>query len=203
MQLTVPAGNVYIADAGNNTVRKITSSAGVITTIAGKGPGSLGYSGDGGLASAAKFYAPYDVAVDQSRNVYIADSQNHSIRKIAATTGIISTIAGTGPANAGFTGDGGPATSAKLNSPQGVTVDAFENVFIVTQVIMQSEGLLRPQESLPQLPGPELTVIRVMVGQPHYQHFMLPARLPLLSRAMYTLPTRVTMLFVRSMQRLE
>ena len=125
------SGNVYIADGGNNIVRKVTSSTGVITTIAGKAPGSLGYSGDGGLASSAEFYTPYDVAVDQSGNVYIVDSQNHAVRKITVATGIITTIAGSGPTHSGYNGDGGPATSATLNSPQGVAVDASGNVFIV------------------------------------------------------------------------
>jgi len=124
-------GNVYIADAGNNVIRKVTVSTGIIDAIAGQATSSLGYSGDGGLATKAQLYTPYDVAVDQSGNVYIADSQNHVIRKITSTTGIISTLAGSGPSNAGYSGDGGPAISAKLNTPQGVTVDASGNVLIV------------------------------------------------------------------------
>lgn len=124
------AGNVYVADAGNNIIRKITMSTGIITTVAGKAPGLQGYSGDGGQATAAELYTPYDVAVDASGNLFIADSQNHVIRKITSA-GVISTVAGSGPANAGYSGDGGPATTAKLNSPQGVAVDAAGNVFIV------------------------------------------------------------------------
>jgi trimeric autotransporter adhesin len=123
------SGNVYIADSGNNVVRKISSSTGIISTIAGK-VNSLGYTGDGGPATNAELFNPYDVAVDPIGNVYIADSQNHTVRKISATTGIITTIAGTGPINSGYAGDGGPAISAKLNAPQGVAIDAAGDVYI-------------------------------------------------------------------------
>jgi len=125
------SGNVFIADAGNNVVRKITASTGVITRIAGKANGSPGHSGDGGLAIDAELNNPYDVAVDQAGNVYIADSQNQTIRKITVATGIITTIAGKWPTTSGYTGDGGPATSATFHAPQGVTVDGSGNVYVV------------------------------------------------------------------------
>lgn len=122
------AGNIYITDNGNNIVRKITKSTGIISTIAGK-PGILGYSGDGGLATAAELANPYDVAVDKDNNVYIIDSQNFVVRKIDAATNKITTIAGSG--QQGYSGDDGPAIGAKLNSPQGIAVDDTGNIYIV------------------------------------------------------------------------
>jgi len=124
------AGNVYISDTGNNIVRKVTASTGIITTIAGN-PNSYGYKGDGGLATAAHLYGPYDVAVDKDNNIYVVDSQNAVLRKIAAGTGIITTVAGSGPDHTGFAGDNGPAIEAHLHTPQGVTVDDAGNLYIV------------------------------------------------------------------------
>ena len=117
-------GNVYIADWLNNRIRKVDTS-GIITTIAGNGIG--GYGGDGGPADSAKLYQPYGVAVDDTGNVYISDNYNLRIRKVN-TSGIISTIAGTGVL--GHSGDGGPATAAKLNSPIGIAVDHSGNIFV-------------------------------------------------------------------------
>jgi hypothetical protein len=123
-----PAGNIYFADPGKHVVRKIAPN-GIITTIAGTG-GTSGYSGNGGAATAALLYSPYDVCLDASGNLYVADKGNHAIRKIA-TNGIITTIAGIGGfLNYGFTGDGGAATSAKLNNPQSVSIDATGNLYI-------------------------------------------------------------------------
>jgi PKD repeat protein len=122
--VTVDAqGIVYVADTSNNRVRKITG--GIITTIAGTG--TAGFAGDGGQATSAQLNVPGGVAVDAQGNVYIADEDNHRVRKVSG--GIITTIAGTGVA--GYSGDGGQATSALLNFPHGVTVDAQGNVFIV------------------------------------------------------------------------
>ena len=124
------SGNVYIADNGNDRIRKVDIASGIISTIAGTG--IPGFSGDNGPATAAKLNGPSDVAVDAAGNVYIADRQNNRIRKITAGTGIISTFAGSGPANSssGFSGDNGPADSAKLAQPNSVTVDGFGNVYI-------------------------------------------------------------------------
>jgi len=119
-------GNIYIADTGNNVIRKVTLATGLISTLAGSG--TLGYSGDGGPAIAAKLYSPTGVAVDAAGDVYVADHGNHVIRKITLATGIIRTLAGTGVE--GYGGDGGPATAAQLSSPQGVAVDASGNVFV-------------------------------------------------------------------------
>ncbi len=118
------AGNVYIADSGNARVRKV-DSGGNISTVAGNG--TAGYGGDGGAAGTAQFNTPTAVAVDAAGNVYIADFNNNRIRKVSSG-GTITTIAGNG--YAGYRGDGGPATSAQLNGPQGVAVDSAGNIYI-------------------------------------------------------------------------
>ena len=120
------SGNVYIGDYLNNRVRKVTVSTGIITTIAGNGTG--GYNGDGIAATNAQLSAPMQVAADASGNVYIADFNNIRIRKVMAGTGIISTIAGSG--GYGYTGDGGQATAATMESPVGVALDGSGNVYI-------------------------------------------------------------------------
>ena len=117
-------GDLFIADSGNNVIREVTPN-GIIHTVAGTG--SSGYSGDGGLATAAKLYGPSSVAVDANGDLFIADGGNNVIREVTPN-GIIHTVAGTG--SSGYTGDGGPATAAKLSSPFGVTVDATGDLFI-------------------------------------------------------------------------
>lgn len=119
------AGNLFIADANNFVVRKVSAS-GIITTVAGNG--TYGYSGDGGPATSASFgYLNGDVTVDSSGNLYIADPHNNRIRMVD-TSGTIATVAGNG--TAGYEGDGGPATSSSLYSPHGVAVDTTGNLFI-------------------------------------------------------------------------
>jgi uncharacterized protein YjiK len=118
------AGNLYIADAGNSRVRKVSTS-GTITTVAGSG--TYGFSGDGGPATNAALSSPQGVALDAAGNLYIADAHNSRVRKVS-TSGTITTVAGNG--TFGFSGDGGPATDAGLNSPVGVTVDAAGNLYI-------------------------------------------------------------------------
>ena len=116
------AGNLYIADEHNNRIREVTG--GTITTIAGNG--SEGFSGDGGPATSASLAFPCGVAVDSAGNLYIADFENSRIRKVSG--GAITTIAGNG--TQGFSGDGGPATSASLAFPAGVAVDSAGNLYI-------------------------------------------------------------------------
>ncbi len=118
--------NVYIADTGNNAVRMANSWT--ISTIAGDGTGTTGYSGDGGLATLAKLNVPRGVAVDAAWNVYIADEGNNAIRKVDAN-GIITTFAGDGTGNAGYSGDNGAATSAKLNGPRDLALDVVGNLY--------------------------------------------------------------------------
>ena len=130
-RLTLPTGvavdstgNLYIADTGNHSIRKVDST-GTITTIAGMG--ELGFGGDGGPAMMAHLFTPFDVAVDSTGNLYIADNSNHRIRKVDST-GTITTIAGTG--GVGFGGDGGPATQGHFYSLFGVAVDGAGNLYI-------------------------------------------------------------------------
>lgn len=118
-------GNLLIADTDNHRIRKVATD-GKITTIAGTGV--LGAGGDGGLATNAQLNAPIGLALDAEGNLFIADSDNHKIRRIVASSGIITTIAGTG--TRGNTGDGGDATAARIGFPEGVWVDAQNNVFI-------------------------------------------------------------------------
>ena len=117
-------GNVYIAEVGNHRIRRVGTD-GIITTIAGTG--TRGFSGDGGPAAQARLDYPGGVAVDAKGAVYIADTDNHRIRRVG-TDGIITTIAGTG--TRGFSGDEGPAVQARLDSPFGAAVDAQGNVYI-------------------------------------------------------------------------
>jgi sugar lactone lactonase YvrE len=121
------AGNVYIADQFNNVIRKVAAAAGIITTIAGNNA-LIGFSGDGGPATNAALWHPADVGVDHSGNVYFVDQDNSVVRKVNTATGIITTAAGID--TAGYSGDGGPATKAKLNFPQGIAVDSAGNVYI-------------------------------------------------------------------------
>jgi sugar lactone lactonase YvrE len=121
------SGNIYFSDYGNNVIRKINTS-GTISTIAGIGGSIPLYSGDGGPATAANLGNAWGVAVDATGNVYIADALNHRIRKVVVGTGIITTVAGIGLAT--FSGDGGPATAARLNEPTGVAFDGAGNMYI-------------------------------------------------------------------------
>ncbi|WP_455432278.1 NHL domain-containing protein [Streptomyces pratensis] len=117
------AGVVYFSDYNNHRVRKITTD-GKISTVAGTGV--AGYRGDDGPAVAALLNCPRQMAVDGADALYVTDSSNHRIRKIAAD-GKITTVAGTGIA--GFLGDGGPATAARLNLPLGIAVDSSGIVY--------------------------------------------------------------------------
>ncbi len=114
------AGHLYIADSGNQRIRKVDAETGIITTVAGNG--SFGFSGDGGPATSAQLKNPFGVAPDSAGHLYIADLGNQRIRKVDTGTGIITTVAGNG--SFGFSGDGVPATSARLRNPFRVTLDS-------------------------------------------------------------------------------
>ena len=122
------AGNLFIADIWNHRIRRV-NAAGIITTIAGTGSGGLGgFSGDNGPAINAGLNAPNGVAVDAAGNLYIADTWNNRIRRVNSS-GIITTIAGTG--EKGYGGDGGRALAARLYLPRAVAVDGAGNIYIV------------------------------------------------------------------------
>jgi uncharacterized protein (TIGR03437 family) len=116
------AGDLFIADSGNHRVREVTP-AGIITTVAGGGNG-----GDGGLATQAGIEGPQGVVLDKSGNLYFVDYGANLVRMVSASTGIISTLAGT--SSGGFTGDGGPATQATLSNPSSITIDSSGNLYI-------------------------------------------------------------------------
>ena len=145
------SGSLYIVDTFNNRVRKATFGTNAVTkTVAGNGTG--GFTADHTLATLSSLNGPRGVAVDAAGNLYIADASNNRIRKVD-THGIITTVAGNG--TAGFSGDGGPATSAELNSPRGIALDAAGNLYIadylnsrirkvVNGTIMTVAGGVRP-----------------------------------------------------------
>ena len=120
------SGNLYIADTGNNVIRRVDFITGVITTVAGTG--TAGATGDGGLATAARLDGPQDVFVASNGDLYIADTGSHKVRKVTAATGIITTVIGDG--TSGNTGDGGAATAARLNSPRAVVVASNGDIYV-------------------------------------------------------------------------
>ncbi len=121
---TDAAGNVYIADNGNNTVR-VVNTTGTIRNFAGNG--APGNSGNGDTAHLGSLNGPLGLAFDQAGNLYIADAVNNSIRMVSAGTHLLSTVAGTGLQ--GNSGDGGAATAATLYAPASVATDALGNVY--------------------------------------------------------------------------
>jgi trimeric autotransporter adhesin len=119
------SGNIFIADTGNNAIREVLATTGIIRTVAGNG--TPGYSGDGGPATQAQLSSPMGLSVDGSGNILIADTQNNVIREVGSTE-IIETVAGNGFQS--YSGDGHLATEAQLDIPGGVSVDISGNLFI-------------------------------------------------------------------------
>jgi adhesin/invasin len=122
------AGNLYIADEGNNRIRRVDKLTGVITTVAGSS-GTYGFSGDGGPAVDARLSLPEGVAVARNGDVYIADTGNNRVRKVDAKTHVITTVAGVGAA--GFAGDGGPAEKAELYGPVALALTSSGDLYVV------------------------------------------------------------------------
>jgi len=124
------AGDLYIADAGNEEVRVVNHTSLMISAVAGSHALGAGYTGDGGSATAARLNSPSYVALDAAGNLYITDRGNNVIRMVSASNQQISTVAGNFGKGAGFSGDGGLATAAQLNSPRAAGVDMYGNLYI-------------------------------------------------------------------------
>lgn len=136
-------GNLYIADSLNHRVRRVDAASGLITTVAGTG--TAGYGGDNGAATSAMLNFPRAVAIDGSGTLYIADTSNNRIRKVTST-GIISTLAGTGVS--GFSGDGGLAKDAELSGPWSIALDTTGSTLYALDTnnnrVRRVQGLLGP-----------------------------------------------------------
>jgi streptogramin lyase len=161
------AGNMIIADGGNNRIRMVDTT-GTITTIAGTG--IAGFTGDGGPALLAEFNDPTWLAVDTAGNLYLTDISNQRVRRID-TSGIVTTVAGNG--TAGYNGDGIPATSASLNLPRGIVLDSSGNLYIADTVNFRvrkvnTSGIISTfaGDGMPGLSGDGGPAIDANVGRP-------------------------------------
>lgn len=133
-------GDVFIADAGNNRVQEIAASthtqfgmsmtAGDVYTVVGSSLGTAGYTGDGGAATSALLDDPEGVAVDEAGNLYVADTGNNRVQKVAVATGTITTVVGSATGASGTTGDGGAAGSGLLDSPEGLAAGSTGDLYI-------------------------------------------------------------------------
>ncbi|WP_160115108.1 Ig-like domain repeat protein [Bryocella elongata] len=124
--VTDAAGNIFLSDSTNNRIRRVDATTGIISTVAGTG--APGYTGDGGLATSAEVSQPSGITIDGAGNLYFADTGNSVIRRIDAVTGMISTVVGN--ATQGYTGNGAAASAAELSLPQGVSFDAAGNMYV-------------------------------------------------------------------------
>jgi streptogramin lyase len=121
-----PEGDLFIAERGTNRVRRVLAESGIVMTAAGSG--GPGYAGDNGPASSARFRNPEDVALAPNGDLYVADTGNHVVRRIARATGIVTTVVGTGTPGDG--GDGGPATAAQLRAPRALAFGPAGDLYI-------------------------------------------------------------------------
>src|SRR6266550_3682886 len=146
------SGNLFIADFGNNVIREVVATTGFIQTVAGNN--FYSYGGDGAAATGAQLNSPAAIASDAAGNLFIVDQYNNVIREVVATTGIIQTVAGNG--TYGYGGDGGAATSATLDYPYGVSIDASGNLFVadtnncVIREVVAATGLIQTVAGTPQ-----------------------------------------------------
>jgi sugar lactone lactonase YvrE len=181
------AGNLYLADTHNHLIRKITASTGRITTIAGNG--LLGFSGDAAVATAASLALPHGLSLDVTGNIYLADTENHRIRRIDVITGIITTVAGDG--TQAFSGDSGPAIAASLDSP-GATSLSPSNLLTLSDTGNQRIRQLTAQ------PAPDATITTIAglgLSPPEALTLTAPASIPYGSgqlSASLTAPSSVT-----------
>jgi streptogramin lyase len=120
-----PDGSLYICEVDNHVVRRI-DRAGRLTTAVGIG--ERGYSGDGGPAAQARLNEPYEVRFDSHGNMFFVEMKNHLVRRVDATTGLVTTYAGSG--HPGFSGDGGPAVNAQFNQPHSIQLDRNDHLYI-------------------------------------------------------------------------
>ena len=121
-----PDGALYFCEVDNHVIRRLDLDTGLIKAVAGNG--RPGYSGDGGPATEAALNQPYEIRFDRGGNMFFVEMRNHIVRRVDRNTGIITTVAGTG--EAGFSGDGGPATNARLSSPHSITFDRKDRLLI-------------------------------------------------------------------------
>jgi len=158
------SGNIFIADTDNSAIREVVASTGNIQTVAGTPTKTCDDDstspdcGDNGPATSAYLSFPASIALDSAGDLFIADTFDHAIRKVSATTGTIQTVAGT-IASPGFTGDGGLATNAQLDSPYGVFLDSSGDIFIsdtyneAIREVVAATGLIQTVAGTPQAPG--------------------------------------------------
>lgn len=121
-----PDKALYVCEVGSHVIRRIDAGSGIITTVAGTG--KKGYSGNDGPAKEAQLNEPYEVRFDKQGNMFFVEMQNHIVRRVDAESGRITLIAGSG--QAGFGGDNGPATAARLNRPHSIALDNDNNLYI-------------------------------------------------------------------------
>ena len=140
------AGNLYLSDSNNNRVRRVDAVTGLISTVAGNGV--AGFAGDGGAATAAQLNTPAGLCLDGAGNLYVADSANDVVRRVDAVSGLITTVAGVGGV-AGYGGDAGPATRAKLLTPEGLAFTPSGDLLIADtansaiRLVDMSTGVIR------------------------------------------------------------
>jgi len=162
-----PNGNVYIADLNNRRIRMVDVTTGIITTVAGNGLDA--FDGDGIPATEAAIGRPEFLAFDADGNLFFTNAEQCRIRRVDATTGLISTVAGTGVA--GYSGDGGPATAAAINFPAGMVVDPAGRIYVadsynqrirlLTPVDDTSVGESRTPATVTAYPSPATEVLHV------------------------------------------